>query len=140
VHKDDGHPFHSGRDGERPTHDSPPPALGQQAASFTDQLIDVDVVQCHEQEEHHYHAEYEGTGSGVADQWAHRERSYDRRQQGAVSVGREMTAGRFAQLFQQAFLDWNSYLAQRNINAKPAARIGSRTRRQPWDMPNGLPL
>ena len=40
-----------------------------------------------------------GAGSGVADQWAHGERSDDRREQRAVSVRREMPMDCSPQLF-----------------------------------------
>jgi hypothetical protein len=43
---------------------------------------------------------YGGAGSGVADQWAHRERRYDRDQQGAVPMRREMPMDCPPQFFQ----------------------------------------
>ena len=52
MHKYDAYSFRRGCRGERPTQDSPPPPLGQKPASFAHQLIDVNVVKGHDQQDH----------------------------------------------------------------------------------------
>ena len=68
MHKEHCQSFDSCCRGKHPTDHSPPPALRQQATSFTDQLIGVDVVESNKQEKHESNTKYRSAGWGLADQ------------------------------------------------------------------------
>jgi hypothetical protein len=98
VDKESSYSLNRRKGGERPTHDSPSPVLGQQAVSLSNQLIHVDVVKGHEQKNHQRDAEYEEAGSGVTDEWTHDKRGDDRDEQRGVPMRREPTVDFFSQV------------------------------------------
>jgi len=68
--------------------------------------MDVDVAKGHEQETHQRNAEYEDAGSGVADQWAYRERRNYYREQSAMSVRRGNADGSLCVVIPMAVCGW----------------------------------
>src|SRR5262249_49746175 len=92
IDKDDENTFKRGCCSKHPPQAKSPPSLDKQVASFTHQLIDVDVVKGHQQEEHRRDAKCGGPGCSIADQWTDCDCNHDGHEQCAVSVRRKTVA------------------------------------------------